>query len=182
MELRCYRGAMSTLILLASLMGCGDKEGETAAADLGCFANPPEIEIGGGESEWETVAAGDGVTMVHGPQGGWHMLGSVWTANVDQIIEIEFTITVKSTGAVVSDNSYRVAQVTEGECTAYFPGMFGYLSIDEIVDGEADTPPELLAYETMIMAMTVTDAEGRTASTTLEIIAVPDPVDLASKE
>lgn len=170
-------------MLLPALMGCGDKEDDTGPAEeVGCFANEPSIRIGSGESSFEEVADGDGLTMVHGPQGGWHMLASVWAENVEQIVEIEFTITVKSTGAVVSDNSYRVALVTDGECGGYFPGMYGYLSVDEIADGELDTPPELLSYETMVLAMTVTDGEGRTASTELEVLAEPDPVDVVGED
>ncbi|MDG1483052.1 MAG: hypothetical protein P8R54_25905 [Myxococcota bacterium] len=173
----------SLWMLPLALLGCGDKEGPSdSAAGLGCFAEEPSVRIGSGESTFEDVASGDGLTMVHGPQGGWHMLASIWVENVDQIVEIEFTITVKSTGAVVSDNSYRVALVTDGECAGYFPGMYGYLSVGDIADGELDTPPELLSYETMVLAMTVTDAEGRTATTELEVLAEPDPVDVVSSD
>ena len=33
--------------------------------------------IGTGEYAWESISTGDEITMVHGPQGGWHILGSV---------------------------------------------------------------------------------------------------------
>lgn len=170
-------------MLLPALMGCGDKDDDSGSGEeLGCFGDAPSVRIGSGESEFEVVDPGAGLTMVHGPQGGWHMLASVWAENVDQIVEIEFAIRVKETGAVVSDNSYRVALVTDGECGGYFPGMYGYLSVDEIEDGELDTPPELLSYETLVISMMVTDAEGRTASSELEVLAEPDPVDVTSKD
>jgi hypothetical protein len=171
---------MRALWFLATLTGCGDKDDDTATAELGCFASAPTIQIGGGDTTYEELSAGDAVTMVHGPQGGWHMLASVWAENFDQIVEIDYTITVLETGAVISDNSYRVALVTQGECGGYFPGMYGYLSVTDIAEGELDTPPELLAYETVVLAMTVADSEGRTASAELEVIAEPDPIDVAA--
>ena len=166
---------------LLSVLGCGDQT-DSGADDLGCFASPPEIEIGSGEGEWISLSEGDAVTMVHGPQGGWHMLGSVWATNVEQIVEIDFIITVEETGAVVSDNDYRVALVPEGECAGYFPGMYGYLAVSDIAEGELDTPPELLAYKTLIMSMTVTDIDGRTAYAERTVLAEPDPVDVVSSD
>jgi hypothetical protein len=76
-----------------TLGGCGDKA--DTSTETGCFGSAPEAEIGSGESEWVSLSEGDPVTMVHGPQGGWHMLGSLWAANLEQIVEIEFTITVE---------------------------------------------------------------------------------------
>ena len=168
-------------MLLLAVLGCGDKS-DSGTPELGCFANPPSIEIGSGESEWVTLGEGDAVTMVHGPQGGWHMLGSVWATNVEQIVEIDFIITVEETGAVVSDNDYRVALVPDGECAGYFPGMYGYLAVSDIAQGELDTPPELLAYQNLVMSMTVTDAYGRTASAERTVLAEPDPIDVVSSD
>lgn len=167
-------------MIYLTLAGCGDKA--DTSIDEGCFANPPEIEIGSGESEWSALSDGDAVTMVHGPQGGWHMLGSVWATNVDQIVEIDFTITVEETGALVSDNSYRVALVPEDDCAGYFPGMYGYLAVSGLAEGTLDTPPELLSYQNVVMAMTVTDADGRTASASRTVLAEPDPVDVMSSD
>jgi hypothetical protein len=170
----------SLWMLLLALTGCGDKP--DTGTELGCFDSPPEAEIGSGEGEWVSLSEGDPVTMVHGPQGGWHMLGSLWAANVEQIVEIEFTITVEETGAVVSDNKYRVALVPDGECAGYFPGMYGYLAVSDIAEGALDTPPELLSYQNLVMAMTVTDSAGRTASAERTVLAEPDPVDVVSSD
>ena len=45
---------------------------------------------------------------------------------------------------MISDNNYRVAMIMEEECVGYYPGMFGYLNVSELEDGERNTPPELL--------------------------------------
>ncbi len=161
------------------LLSCG---GLDDTGTEGCFASSPVLEIGTGAQEYEALRAGDSVTMVHGPQGGWHMLGSVRLHNMDQIVEIHFTITDVDSGVVVSDNSYRVALVMDEECAGYFPGMYGYVFVDELEDGEADTPPELLAYHTVRMEMEAEDLSGRTASAQLDVLAVPDPVDVISED
>ena len=118
------------------------------------------------------------VVMVHGPQGGWHMLGSVRTHNMHNIIEVHFTVTDVESGVRVSDNNYRVAVVEDAECTGYYPGMYGYLDVAELATDVASRPPEVLGYKLVDIEMSVTDYEGREMTETLRVTAQPDPVDL----
>jgi hypothetical protein len=143
-----------------------------------CFDDPVQIDIGTGETTFEPLTVAEAVTMVHGPQGGWHILGSVRAHNTDPVITVHFTVTHAPTGATVADNTYRVAIVTDGDCSGYFPGMYGYLDVSDIVSGELDTPPELMAHDTLTMTMEVTDYSGRTATQTLQVTAAPDPADV----
>lgn len=173
------------LLLLPLLIACSGHahdtdpagEGPDDSAPESCFDQAPLLIIGTGESSWEPLEPGDPLVMVHGPQNGWHMLGSVWLENILPIVEIHYTIAVKDGGALVSDNRYRVALVPVDDCVGFYPGMFGFLSTKGLEDGERDTPPELLSSEALILAMTATDLEGRTVSGSLEVLAVPDPVD-----
>ncbi len=91
---------------------------------------------------------------------------------------MHFTIAEEVTGTIVSDNNYRVAVVVDGECTGFYPGMYGYLEVSDLVTEGASRPPEVLAYKTVVMTMDVTDYGGRTASSMVRVIAQPDPVDL----
>jgi hypothetical protein len=117
--------------------------------------------------------------MVHGPQGGWHMLGSVRISNMSEIVSVHFLITHQDSGVVVADNTYRVATIyDEASCEGYYPGMYGYIYVEELTDGEADTPPELMSYDTVTFCMEVTDQEDRVVSDCLDIVATPDPVDI----
>jgi len=164
-----------------------DADGDTDGGvdDTGtdsCWDKTPTIEVGTGETTFEPLEDGDPVVMVHGPQGGWHMLGSVRIHSMESIIEVSYTITDEISGVRVSDNTYRVAVVVDGECTGFYPGMYGYLTVDELVTPAANRPPELLSYKTLEMKMDVTDYGGRTASKTVRVIAQPDPADVGSSD
>ncbi len=43
----------------------------------------PDVRVGTGELAWEALGEGDALTVVHGPQGGYHVLGSVRTAGLN---------------------------------------------------------------------------------------------------
>ena len=116
--------------------------------------------------------------LVHGPQGGWHLLGSVRTHNMTEVVRIRFEVVVEESGAVVADNSLYVQTLPDGDCAGVYPGMYAYLVVEGIADGDADTPPELLAYESLMFRAFVEDQDGRTAFGEVRITATPDPVDL----
>jgi len=120
--------------------------------------------------------------MVHGPQGGWHMLGSVRTHSMHNVIEVHFTVTDVESSVVVADNRYRVAVVEDAECTGYYPGMYGYLDVSDLVTEHATRPPEVLGYKIVQITMEVVDYEGRTVTETLMVTAQPDPIDLESPD
>ena len=169
-------------MLLALLGACSSSDPQDTASDgipVECEAADPTALIGTGEYAWEPLSAGEEITMVHGPQGGWHILGSVRIAAMYQNVEIHYTITDGASGHVVSDNDYFVQQVPVDGCEGEVIGRYGYLNDYEIlVDGEADTPWEILACHEVTMAMSIRDRTWKkSVEATLDVIAVPDPAD-----
>ena len=168
--------------------GGGDDTGtvhtgdDTGRKDVPCEAAPPSVEIGTGDTTFESLVEAEPVVMVHGPQGGWHMLGSVRTHNMHNIIEVHYTVTDMESGVRVSDNNYRVAVVQDGECTGYYPGMYGYIDVAELVTEFATRPPEVLGYHIVELRMAVKDYEGREAEASILVTAQPDPADLPGAE
>lgn len=162
--------------------GPGSDTDDTGSGPLSCSDFSPRVEIGTGDSTFETLVEAEPVVMVHGPQGGWHMLGSVRTHNMHNIIEVHYTVTDVESGVRVSDNNYRVAVVEDGECTGYYPGMYGYLDVADLATDVANRPPEVLGYKLVDIQMTVTDYEGREVVETLRVTAQPDPVDLSGAD
>jgi hypothetical protein len=143
-----------------------------------CRCTESSTSIGTGELEWEDLSDNAPLTMVHGPQGGWHMLGSVRVCGSRNVVTIHYTITHDESGTVISDNLYRVALVTdETSCCGHYPGMYGFISVQDMVDGELDTPPELLACERVTLRMVVTDTGGRDMTVEKTVTAAPDPAD-----
>jgi len=144
------------------------------------------VEVGTGEQGFAALSPGDSVEMTHGPQGGWHMMGALRTTGFDAIIEIHYTISVDAPddpdrdGLLVCDQAYRVQSLDDpnNPDVHSFYGLYGYLEIDPLIDGELDSPPELLSYQSVIMTMEVTDSLGHAASGQVQVIATPDPEDL----
>lgn len=143
-----------------------------------CRCEEASVTIGTGEFVWEDLGDDAPLTMVHGPQGGWHMLGSARVCGTRSVVTIHFTITHDESETIVSDNTYRVALVSDpGGCCGHYPGMYGFLGVQELAEGELNTPPELLACAPVTLKMEVTDSGGRQLVTTTSVTAVPDPAD-----
>ncbi len=184
--------AAALALVLPLLGGCGDKDDDTSGppggrdssepAPAGCFDHDPDIEVGTGAASFVSLNEGDPVVMVHGPQGGWHLLGSVRAWNMTDVVQIHFLVTVEETGAVVADNSLYVQMIREEECLGVYPGMYAYLNVTALADGDRDTPPELLAYQRLVFTATVTDQDGREVTASLPITATPDPSDLGDAD
>lgn len=166
--------------MLLTLLGCIFDDSDSAGA---CASEEPAVEVGqtmtddGGTQVFVAAEEGASSTIIHGPQGGWHILASARVTNTDPIVTIHYTVTVGDDGPIVSDNTYRVQLVEDGECAGYYPGMYGYLDVSALAVGDADTPPELLAGETLTLVMEVSDVNGRTAQDTLHVVATLDPAD-----
>jgi len=52
-------------------------------AALGCAQPEPAFELGTGELEFEALADGDEILVIHGPQGGYHLLGSLRAVGIE---------------------------------------------------------------------------------------------------
>ena len=167
-------------MLLLLLLGCpvGNDLAASCTDTGACACDSASVEVGGGDVEFIPLTDGADATMVHGPQGGWHVLGSARMSNFSPIVRIHYTVTVEATGAIVADNNYRVEMRTDGECSGYYAGMYGYLDVRELADGELDTPPELLAGQELRLTMEVADEQGAAATDSLMVIAALDPMDV----
>jgi len=148
-----------------------------------CCARDSEVELGNGESCHEAFPEEGCVTMVHGPQGGWHIWLSFQTQTFRNVVSYEIDIVdVESGLSLIKDDadSARVAVLpSEDECVHTYPGVFGYLNQltelpDFVLDG-ADTPPELLCHKELDLSITVTDTDGREVTSTHRALASGDP-------
>ena len=171
---RCF-GAL----LLLSACGSADRGGTHTGDSPSTKNDPcaPAVEIGTGEQFFVGLTPGDPLMMVHGPQGGWHMLAGVRITGTAPEVHIKYEIVHQPTGLVVSDNSYNLALLMDQDCSGTFVGMYGYLDVSGLVDGELNTPPELIAGDNMILRMDVQDFNFVKTSGELMVTAALDPVD-----
>ncbi len=160
-------------------MACtgGGESGAEDSADTGPCAGAALVEIGDGTDPFVPLLDGGAVTMVHGPQGGWHMLAGVRVSHTDDIVSIHYTIETVPDRVSVSDNSYRVQLRDEGNCQGTYWNMYGYLDASELAVGELDTPPELLCGATLELTIAVEDGDGKGAEASLQVTAAADPLD-----
>ena len=175
----------AALLVVALAVACtgrsepSERPGETGEVDTAgpCQSAPAAVEIGTGDSEFVALSEDDPVVMVHGPQGGWHMLGSVRALYTTPVVNIRFLIETES-GDVIADNNLNVLLIEEDDCQGLYPGMYAYLDVGALAEDDRDTPPELLSYARVRMTGTVTDQEGRVATDARWVTAVPDPQDI----
>jgi hypothetical protein len=169
-----------TLLWLAACHAPGD---DSAACAETCACTPPAVTIGTGPLPFAPMTEGQDVVMVHGPQGGWHVLAGLRASGVQRIVRIHYTLDalVAEPPVRVSDTRSRVMLVTDGACGGDYPDLFGYLDVRALADGERDTPPELLDGALLRMTLGVEDETGRSAEASLDVRAVPDPVDVGAR-
>ena len=174
-------------IAATALLSCGDTEtcpdeAQETGLQIGsiadaCRCNEASFDLGTGDAEFESLADGDAVTMVYGPQGGWHIWGSVRVRNTRDVVKIHFTAFDTVSQSIVVDVTNQVAIAMEDECTGTYTGMYGFLDTDPLAVGELDTPPELLCHHELILTMTLTDSAGRHLEQTRTVTAAPDEAD-----
>lgn len=169
-------------MIVAALLGCVG--GPPGPGETGVDPGPadpcqvPVVDVGTGDDAWEDLSEGDPAVMVHGPQGGWHVLGSVRATATLQIVTVDFLITDLPSGEVIASNIYQVALREDVvECGGEYTGMYAYLSVGALENGELDTPPELLADHELLMEITVEDAAGASGYGSKIVVATLDAID-----
>lgn len=164
----------SFLVLMLFAWGCETKDD----IDDPCFQNEPWVAIGTGEQQWVDLIEGDPIVMVHGPQGGWHILGSAKVANMGEKVSIHYTITDVESQVKIADNLYNIRLGMDEDCGGLFPGMYAYLDVSELALGEQNTPPELLAYNELELSMRISNEFEMEVTKTIRVIAQLDPKDV----
>ncbi len=149
----------------------------TGDIEAACTDLPATIVVGQGAEAYEPLNDGDSATIVHGPQGGWHILAAARVANTRDVVTFTYTIHLLPDNQPLSWNQYRVQIVPFDTCTGDYFGMYGYLDVAPIVDGDADTPPELLAGKELELTLKAEDQDGRIATDSVTVIGQLDPSD-----
>src|SRR5262245_451930 len=98
---RVLAALAATVISAPVIPGCtGASTGEDSAIE-GCSADDLTLDVGTGADMYVPLADGDHVTLVHGPQGGWHVEAAGFVHNTeDDEVSISPTITVPDLGGM----------------------------------------------------------------------------------
>jgi len=123
------------------------------------FAHPVETDRDGVQAGFESLAELDPVTLVFGPQGGYHIVGAARVCNMPVPAYVTFRIVHEETGALISNVLYGVNLENEPPCCASRANLYGYLDTREMPGGgQVEDTVDLLADEVVVMTMEVEDA------------------------
>ena len=138
-----------------------------------CSSGEPMLEIGTGETVFETIRDGDTIEVIHGTQDGHHILGSLRTRNTASIAAVRFQIIPTSDGIAISDQTYRLMMLPDGSgepCAWSTIGMYAYLG--RIDPGDAPFLRGSIQFQ-----MDFEDDYGRTLSQSVELYPYVTPVE-----
>ncbi len=169
---------MRLLLAMALLAGCEPTGGNGGEGD-------PIVEIGTGEYEFEAITEGQELQVIQGPQGGFHVLGSMRSqglvagdrddlANADNPT-VTFDVVIDGTSYILFEQGESTAEYTQGldpsqeADEGWSHEMTGRLVKLDIV--EDDEVADLDAT----VSVTVADVEGDSASDSVEVLLVPHP-------
>lgn len=147
--------------------------------DTGEIQYDPEILLGTGEYEWEELTDGGSVYVVFGPQGGYHLLGSVRTRGVEAGNNQDLSDTSNPTvkfSVIWSEEEYVMSgSITQGldavtdEAAEWTHELIGRFAILDIVTDDD------ISGESVDFSVTVTTADGAQYADSMELIVEPHP-------
>jgi hypothetical protein len=163
-------GRLIAAVALVGLVGC-DRPLPP------CGEHAPSAELTRGDDPDVDLVDGDGIVMVHGPQGGWHVEFGLRVVDPDP--QIVFDLTVDAVDGRVVDNHYDLRLAAHDGCTGWRTALYGFLSVVEIRESRDETPPMLLGGEELVMRLEVSSSLG-VSTDEVRFIAELDPRDVPS--
>ena len=146
------------------LIACtGEPAGDTASGDSPCEpGDSPTLTIGTGEYSYEEMASGTELELIHGPQGGYHVIlaveatyldaSSLWTAQL-----------VGSLDGAESAHTWPYIDARCNEARGTLQGWNLFLIFDEGI------APEDIHDRDAEVDVTVTDAAGTSVSASTSV-------------
>lgn len=169
------------VVVLGLLAGCGPIGGPGGSGGEG----EPVVEVGTGEYEFEAITEGQELQVIQGPQGGFHVLGSLRCQGLvpgdrdDLGAADNPTVTFD---VVIDGESFILFE--DGESTAeYTQGLDAYQGSDgdwtnemtgRLVKLDIASDDEVEAREATV-SVVVADVEGDVGSDSIEVVLVPHP-------
>ncbi len=150
--------------------------------DTDCATDQLAMSPGTGAFAYEPLVAGDRVTVVHGPQGGWHLwvAGSVTGTAATSVLVAPQVVVLRDGTQLAGDQEPQAVAVTSDGCGGTFYGGFAYLDDYTPDAGTLLDAICRLEGEALELTVTVTDpATGDTTTTAVEVVAERDPYDEA---
>lgn len=180
------RGGIGCVGMALVAIGCGNTDGTTTAPPAECLQDDIVLTCGTGETEFEALTPNMHVTMVHGPQGGWHIWTSISAQFAEQDVALLPTITIPSEGdlkisSTTAPGDFVALKYDVDTCTGTYVGQQARLD-PSVVAANPDNWQSVVcgwAGETVHLRLDVSDlSDGRTASCEADVVVELDPGDV----
>ena len=153
-----------------------------------CLARRARMTVGAGEDAFEPLVAEQDVTMVKGPQGGWHIVTSFTARNVLRLLAVTYKVTDVATGTILHDVDQNLLMLTDDPtwmCNGYALNHQSVLPDELTIDAVTGTPPEVLCGRLVELDVTIkvhdkfpgTIAGDVLVQDSVIVRAQPDPID-----
>jgi hypothetical protein len=174
----------------------GDDTDDTDGAVDDCLAEPMTLTPGTGAAAYVALADGDPVTIMHGPQGGWHIETAGYVQHSVQALSLHPKVTAVALGLGLAGTELpdttadppeagdlpefkALAFYSDATCDGQFWGVRAF--VDDVV-----TPPNGMTYQEFICSLenqellleiTASDlANGRSVTSSVTVVAQLDPI------
>ncbi len=170
--MRIARALLPAITLLGpACLGNHGADSSLVAAES-CEGEATAAQIGTGTDEWEPLTEGQELSIIHGPQGGYHLVTAVLFDNMDSFVEIEVGGRWPAASEEVCVGHNRVAASCAEECRCQSLDLYCHLDVSDLASNpEQLTAPELLSGESLCLSIMVEDQSGRTASDEVCVVA-----------
>jgi len=156
------------LVLTLVAAACGSSEDDPML--------PPSAELGTGDLDFESLADGDSIYVIQGPQGGFHVLGSVRVTGVERGDPNDLSSPKNPT---TTFEVYRGSERIDAMGASYVqglervePGVFEMVGRFVILDILAD---DEVAGDSLHITVSVEDVNGVTVTDERTVVATPHP-------
>ena len=116
------RRALAALLLLSACAGDSSEDSYTSSTTTECSGL--SVELGEGDTRFIPSAEGDTVTLVHGPQGGWHIDVAGRVSGTSAFVRVHTSVVVPATGVEIGgpgqENDSAIQLANFEDCTGDF--------------------------------------------------------------
>ena len=181
--------ALVLSLAIASLAGCSEAAPSSATSDIGgaldasvlrrdpfdaAMYTSASLELGTGLEAWQSVApTGDRVELVHGPQGGYHILGRYRFEGFMPDVFAYFRVTPVEGGAPVNTPTVRLHRTSTAGLTRVGSGYQSTYA-ELVIFTQISFPAEVVGHRFVWELVLEEVSTGRYATTQREITVVDD--------
>ena len=151
----------------------GDSGGSISGA---CCDTDPTLQLLGGEGAPEDLVEGGSLPLTYSPQYGWELQVYPKVCGTRDQGTLEVALRDVETGSTLAEDTdvTDLYQDADGSCCADTWLRYERLVLDDIPDSEGRDLAEALCGRAVLLSATMTDADGRTATETLQLIVSAD--------